>query len=79
MEFRWRRYVVEIRNSQLFIENIEAKNGQLFVRNIQGQTIFEQSFLTNNITINSSAWAKGIYFISISSETTLQTFKIIKL
>ena len=65
-------------SSQLFIENLDAKSGRLIVSNIQGQIIVNQRIVSNDLTLSTENWAKGIYIVQCIVESTLHTFKILK-
>lgn len=75
-------------NEQMFI-NIDAKensNLKIAITNLQGQTVIEdivniEGGDNNNISINTSGFAKGVYFLRIedlSYNTTLSPIKVIK-
>lgn len=58
------------------IENLE-KNSSVTITNTLGQIVYNETTLTNNVTIDLSAYTKGIYFVTINDDKKNQTKKII--
>ncbi|SEQ09017.1 T9SS type A sorting domain-containing protein [Flavobacterium urocaniciphilum] len=63
-------------------KNLDVSNGKISLYNINGTEIYSSNFSNvnnNTLTINElEKYATGIYFLKISSDNYLNTFKIIK-
>jgi uncharacterized protein (DUF433 family) len=54
-----------------------VKNATVNVMSITGEVIYQNNIIDNSSTIDLSNNAKGLYFISISSENGTETYKVI--
>jgi Secretion system C-terminal sorting domain len=58
-------------SNTLTIENNSAQTIQLKCNSINGNLIYKKSILTNKEKIYTQSWAKGIYFISVSTDNKI--------
>jgi hypothetical protein len=64
-------------NNGIFTLEVNADDATVKVMNTQGQIILIKNILTNNAKIDLSNNAKGIYFVTVTSENGVSTQKII--
>ena len=55
------------------------EDARVMVRDIQGETVFTQSLLSGNHTINTDSWSPGMYFVTLKAGQKVITKKIIKI
>lgn len=64
---------------QIINNSADTKSIHVLVRSLNGAVLYEVgSMLEDSLEINCSDWAKGIYFISVSSEKGIANLKFIK-
>ncbi len=61
----------------IIVESSDNKNWEITIYNSLGQSVFESS-LKNNLIIDISGFASGVYYISIKNENNISYEKIIK-
>ncbi|MDT8410816.1 MAG: T9SS type A sorting domain-containing protein [Vicingaceae bacterium] len=55
------------------------QNTQVAIYGIDGRIIYTNAIINNNkLIIDATAWSKGVYFVSITTENSSNTFKMIK-
>jgi len=64
-------------NNGIFTLNVKAKNVTVEVMNTQGQVIFTKNNVNTNEQIDLSNNAKGIYFVTVTSNEAVTTQKVI--
>mgnify|MGYP001423939898 CR=1 FL=1 len=64
-------------NNGIFTLNVEAENVTVKVMNTSGQIILTKNNVTTKEQINLSSNAKGIYFVTVTSQKSVITKKII--
>jgi hypothetical protein len=64
-------------NNGIFTLEVNADDASVKVMNTQGQIILTKNILTNNAKIDLSNNAKGIYFVTVTSENGVSTQKVI--
>lgn len=62
--------------NNLMIKGIKS-NADVFIYDITGKIIYKTT-TTNNIQLNASNWAKGLYVLRIKTVLDAKSFKIIK-
>ncbi len=64
-------------NLHIAIGNFESSKINIQFFNSLGQMVYENNYATTEITIPVAQFSNGIYFVKITDETKLKTFKII--
>ena len=64
-------------NNGVFTLNIKTKNVVVEIMNTQGQVVLTKNNVNTNEQIDLSNNAKGIYFITVTSNKTVTTQKVI--
>jgi polyhydroxybutyrate depolymerase len=65
-----------------FIDDLQLttrEDARVMVRDIQGKTVFTQSLLSGNHTIDADSWSPGMYFVTVKAGQKVITKKIIKI
>lgn len=63
-------------NNGIFTVTTNASNATVKVMNTQGQVVLTKNVITNNESFDLSDNAKGIYFVTVTSENGVSTHKI---
>lgn len=57
---------------------IETKSTQILVTSIEGKIMYNKVINNNNVEIDASKWANGLYFVNVMINNQQKVFKLIK-